>query len=135
MALNTLWESRPRRGSRNKDRKLWAELIRIIQRTNGGTDDVVSIRIKHIVNRRVDEQAATATTTKSTIDSCAIVGNYLVALRYTLAEFECASRPANYEYFVSARESLTVSTITEVLTGRRGRKLVDNFPTPAPARN
>ena len=135
MALNTFRESRPRWGSRNKDRKLRAELVRIIQRTNSGTYDVVGLGIVHIVDRWVDEQAATATTTESTINSCAVVSNYLVALGCTLAQFECASRPTDNEDLIGASELLTVPTVTEVLTGWLGRKFVDDFPAPALPRN
>ena len=131
MALNTFWESRPRRGPRNKDRKLRSELVRIIQSTNSGTNDVIGFKILHVVDCRVDEQAATAASTESTIDSCAAIRDHLVALGSTSAQVECASRPTHNEYFVSASEVLAIPTITKILPCRLGRELVGNFSAPA----
>jgi hypothetical protein len=133
MTLNTFWERRPRRGPRNKDRKLRAELVRIIQSTNSGTNHVIGFEILHVVDRWVDKQATTAASTESTIDSCAAICDHLVALGRTPAQVECASRPTNNEYFVSASEVLAIPTIAEILSGRVGRELIGNFSAPAPS--
>jgi hypothetical protein len=135
MALNTFWESRPRWGTRNKDRKFRAELTRIIQSSDSDTNDVISFKVLHVVDRGIDKQAATAISTKSTIYPSPTICNHFVALRFTAEQINCASRPTDNENLVSASEVLTVPTITEILTRRRGRKFVDNFAAPAPSRN
>ena len=104
MALNPFWEGGPLWGPRNKDCKVWAKLIRVIQRTYGHSNNIIGIEIMLIIDRRVDEQAATASPAKGTIDSRAIVCNYLIASGFTLGQFEGASRKANDEYLVSASE-------------------------------
>jgi hypothetical protein len=103
-ALNAFWEGRPLWGSRNKDCKLRAELIRIIQRSYSDSNNVIGIEIMLIVDRRVDKQAATASPAEGAVDSCAVVCNYLVASGCTPTQFEGASRPANDEYLVGASE-------------------------------
>jgi len=133
MALNTFWESGPCRGSRDKDRKFRAELARLIQSTDCGTDDIIGFEILHVVNRRIDKHAATASCAESTIDSCAAICDHLVALGGTTAQFECASRSTNHENLVSASEVLAVSTITEILPCRLGGEFVDYFPAPTPS--
>jgi hypothetical protein len=133
VALNTYWESRPRWGPRYKHRKFRAELVRIIQSTNGNTNDVICFEILHIVDCRVNKQAATASSTESTVDSRAAICDHFVTLGCTLAQIECASRPTNNEYLVCASEVLTVPTITEILACRLGCKLVDNISATAPS--
>ena len=135
VALNTIWEGRPCRGPRNKDRKLWAKLVRIIQSANSRTNNVVGFEILHVVNRRVDKQAATAASAESTIDPCAAICDHFVALGGTPTQVECASRPTNNRDFVSASEILAIPAITEILPCRLGRELVGNFSAPAPSRN
>lgn len=104
MALNAFWEGRPLWGPRNKDRKFRTELIRIIQGTYSDSNNVVGIEVMLVVNRRVDEQTTTAISAEGTIDSCAVVCNYLVASGCAPTQSERASRPAGDEYLVSASE-------------------------------
>jgi len=80
MALDVFRVRRPRRRPRHKDRKPRAELVRLIQSTVSGANDVIGFEILHVVDRRVDKQAATAASTESSIDCCVAICDHLVAV-------------------------------------------------------
>ena len=131
MAFNP-WRKRcPCRCPRNKDREVRVELIRVIQSAGSDTDNVIVVKVVHMVDLRVDEQTAAAASTESTTDRCTAVCDHIVASRRAAAQFERASRTTDNEDFVGTGKILAIPTIAEVFTGGLSRELVDYLPTSA----